>query len=56
MFTPSMFIFICITILAIIGIAAALDKEKNSEWILVGSNILFIFYGMYMAYTGQEKK
>lgn len=54
MFTPSMFTFLLITLLAIIGIVASLQKEPNSEWILIGSNVFFIIYGMYMAYIGKE--
>lgn len=50
MVTLNMFIFLCISFLAICGIIASLQKEKNSETFLVISNLLFMLYGSYMAY------
>jgi threonine/homoserine/homoserine lactone efflux protein len=50
MLTLNMFIFLCISFLAICGMIASLEREKNSETFLIVSNLLFILYGSYMAY------
>ncbi len=50
MVSLNMFVFICISFLAICGIIGAIQKDRVSEIFLIMSNILFILYGSYMAY------
>lgn len=50
LFSPNMCVFLFITFLSIVGLIGTFQKDKESQVFLIVANLLFILYGLYMAY------